>query len=289
MSNIPIKFRTVLFIYNNFLDGKDKNLTLTEQRAKVLATASLGTRLFDRYIRIKNIENTSINGRHGKIPIRIYRPNEKNNVPVIVYFHGGGFVQYNLDSHDNVCRRLCKMNEAVVISVDYRLAPEHKFPIPLEDCYDASKWIYENHSNLRIEQSEIFIAGDSAGGNLATVVCKLLLKKENIRLAGQILVYPCTDATLSQPSIDRLGKGYFLSKDKMQWFMEQYTRNYDDCYDPLVSPLFAEDLVGLPPTFLFTAEFDPLIDDGRKYAQLMEQSGVGCHLQGVFRDDSWFL
>ncbi len=274
MSNIPFKLRTLLFVYNNFLDGKEANLSLAEQRAKVLAVASLGTRIFDRHVKIKNITNTSLMGRHGKVPVRIYRPSVKKNLTAIIYFHGGGFVQYNLDSHDNVCRRLAKTNKAVVISVDYRLAPEYKFPIPLDDCYDATKWVLDQHTELGINKSEIFVAGDSAGGNLATVVCRLLLKDENINLAGQILIYPCTDATLKQPSIARLGNGYFLSEEKMNWFMNHYTRNRDDCHNPNVSPLFAKDLIGLPPTFLFTAEYDPLLDDGRKYAELLSASGV---------------
>lgn len=212
------------------------------------------------------------NAKAGDVPVRIYRPSDAPGLPVIMYFHGGGWVVCDLDTHDSVCRTLCKKQEAVVISVDYRLAPEHKFPVPLEDCYAATRYVAENAASYGIDAARITVAGDSAGGNLACAVALLAKERGGPSLAHQLLIYPVTHYSFDTPSYHQLSTGYMLTAQGMRWYWQQYTSG-DDATHPLASILLA-DLSGLPPATIITAGYDPLRDEGKALADKMQAAGV---------------
>jgi len=227
---------------------------------------------------VEKIENHVIHEGLAEIPIRVYWPkipdqekDEQDLYPIIVYFHGGGWVLGNLDSVDEICSMLSNRSEAIVISVDYRLAPEYKFPQPLHDCYGATKWAYANAKFLEGDQDTIIVAGSSAGGNLAATVALMAKQKKGPPIAAQVLIYPITDMTsdLSKYSKDPFGP----SKEAMDWFGIHYVSDDSEYRDPLVSPVFGE-LNGLPEAVVITAELDPLRDQGLRYANKLEQAGV---------------
>jgi len=209
-----------------------------------------------------------------KILLRIYRPDEASALPVILYFHGGGFVQGDIDTHDNLCRRLAKQNHCVVVSVDYRLAPEYPYPIPGEDCYAAMLWTVAHVKTFGGDTDKLVVMGDSAGGNLATVVCMMARDRNGPSIIGQLLIYPALDATLCMPSITANGEGYFLTKELIAWYVNHYCGKTDDKRQAYLSPLFAEDLTNLPPFLLITADYDPLKDEGELYARRLRDAGI---------------
>ena len=280
---MSIKLRLLLFYLNNF---KKDDLSIAPAKIREENTKELSTflKVLDYApIDLPEIKNEQIAMRDGaKIPIRIYRPSADQNLPLIVYYHGGGFVARSIASHDLVCRRICKENQAVVVSVGYRLAPEFKFPIPHQDCYDATAWASENASQWGANAEELTVMGDSAGGNLATVVSILARDNNGPKIKNQVLIYPTTDARLNHPSIDKLADGYFLTKATMQWFVDHYKNKEEDIYNPLMSPLLTEDLSKLPDAFVFTAALDPLKDEGAAYAEKLESAGN----QVVFKEYS---
>ena len=207
----------------------------------------------------------------GGVRSRLYRPNDRNDLGLLVFFHGGGWVVGDLDSHDNVCRALANGSGHAVLSVDYRLAPEHPFPEPLEDALTATRWAHEHAAQLGCRADRVAVGGDSAGANLAAVVAQL----GPVPIVYQLLVYPVTDCTRSQPSYDENADGYFLSRAGMGWFIGHYLGDADTT-DPRVSPLFAADhvLAATPPALVITAEFDPLRDEGDAYARRLANLGV---------------
>jgi acetyl esterase len=229
---------------------------------------------------LARVENLSIPrsggpGPGGEIPVRLYASERGGLRPALVYFHGGGFVFGNLDTHDAVCRALAKESGAVVISVDYRLAPEHKFPAAVDDSYAATVWVAANAEKLGIDARRISVGGDSAGGNLATVVAMRCRDAGGPTLAAQVLIYPVTDSSsLETTSHREFGDGYFLTSAGMAWFTGHYLASADEKRHPEVSPLLAQNLGGLPPALVITAEFDPLRDEGEAYAQRLKQAGV---------------
>jgi len=224
---------------------------------------------------IASVENASIDGPAGGIPVRIYRPETTSStVPTIVFFHGGGFVIGDLDTHDDHGRLLCRDVDAVVVSVDYRLAPEHKFPAGFEDCLTATRWAAEHIDSLGADPTRLAVAGDSAGGNLAAAVA-LVARDEGPRLAAQLLIYPGVDFTdddVHQSRIDN-AEGYFLTADDMQWFRNHYIAD-THVLDPRASVLHAADLAGVAPAVIGVAEFDPLRDEGEAYAKKLSDAGV---------------
>jgi acetyl esterase len=209
----------------------------------------------------------------GALPARMYRPDAEGQLPTIVFFHGGGFVLGDVDTHDNQCRALCREAEAVVLSVGYRLAPEHPFPAAPEDCFAATRWAAEHVDELGGDAARIAVAGDSAGGNLAAVTALMARDAGGPPLAAQLLIYPGTDFVGGYPSETENGEGYFLTRDDMEWFREQYLAGADPT-DPRLSPVHHADLAGLPPAVVITAEFDPLRDQGDAYARALEEAGV---------------
>lgn len=234
-------------------------------------------------IKMAKVENRKISMRDGaEIGIRIYYPSEEQGLPIMAFFHGGGFVLRDLDSHDKACRRLAKTSNAIVVSADYRLAPEYKFPIPMQDAYDATLWVAENAASLGADPERLIVAGDSAGGNLAAVTAIQARDLGEPKIAKQVLIYPTTDARMQTPSIETLGEGYFLSKHMMAWFLNHYKSKEEDIYNPLMSPLLTEDLSNLPPAFVITASHDPLKDEGEAYADRLIEAANDVHFKEYF-------
>lgn len=217
-------------------------------------------------------EDRTIPGPGGDIPVRIYRPDAEGPLPVVVYFHGGGFVIGSLTSHDAVCRSLCQKSGAVVVAVDYRLAPEHRFPAAPEDCYTATAWVAEHGAELGVEASRLAVAGDSAGGNLATVVCLMARERGGPPIAFEVLVYPVIDH-VETPSRIENAEGYLLTSAAMDYFVDHYA-DEGDRQHPWCAPIRAEDLRGMPPALVITAEYDPLRDEGEAYGRRLQESGV---------------
>jgi acetyl esterase len=223
---------------------------------------------------VHQVEDRTIPGPAGEIPIRIYRPADDGPLPALVYFHGGGWVICNIGTHDAVCRSLANGSGCVVISVEYRLAPEHPFPAAAEDAYAATRWVVENAAALGVDPARVAVGGDSAGGNLTAAVTLMARDQGGPPLAFQLLVYPVTDASYDTASYTENAEGYMLTRVSMEWFWNHYLRDEADRTNPLASPLRAESLSGLPPALVITAEFDPLRDEGEAYADRLRQAGV---------------
>jgi acetyl esterase len=224
---------------------------------------------------LRFIENLRIPGPLGEIPIRVYTPDAPAPRPAMVYFHGGGWVLCDLDTHEVVCSAIAHRAGAVVVSVDYRLAPEHKFPAAVTDAYAATTWVSANAARLGIDPAGISVGGDSAGGNLAAVVSLKSRNENGPAIALQALVYPVTDlSSTSTVSYLEFAEGYQLSKSMMEWFRDQYLPDSGAARDPYASPLLAPDLRGLPPAVILTAECDPLRDEGEAYGKRLAEAGV---------------
>ena len=234
---------------------------------------------------VAEVQNRTVPGPGGPIPIRLYRPVKKDTLPALVYFHGGGFVICNLDTHDRQCRALANASGCAVISVDYRLAPEHKYPAAVEDAYAATKYVAEHAAEFGVDPNRIAVGGDSAGGNLATVVSLLSRDRGGPRLKFQLLIYPMVDFYDQSPSMQHYSKDYFLTREGMDWFTESYLPNREAGLEPSASPTNATDLRGLPPAMVLTAECDPLRDQGEAYARKLQGAGVAVELkryEGMF-------
>lgn len=221
-----------------------------------------------------DVEDRTIPGPGGSLRLRVYRPSRSANLPVVMYLHGGGFVLGDLDSHDGICRRIARGASAIVVAVDYRLAPEHPYPAPLDDAEAAFDWLTENVETLGGDAERVAISGDSAGANLATAVCRRLRDKGRRLPKAQILVYPCTDLTRSHTSIKTFASGYYLDRRMLDWFMDHYIADEERQTEADASPLFSDDLTYLPATAVVTAGFDPLRDEGAAYARSLRDSGV---------------
>jgi acetyl esterase len=223
---------------------------------------------------VHEVRNLQIPVPGASIAARLFRPSDKRPLPLIVHFHGGGFVFCNLDTHEPLCRTLAARSGCAVVSVDYRLAPEHAFPVPLEDCYHATQWLAAQARELALDAGRIAVAGDSAGGNLAIGVCRLARERGGAHLRYQGLIYPVTDAACDNASWRELGQGYMLSRDFMLWAWECYVPDPARRHDPLASPLRAADFAGLPPASVLTADHDPLRDEAEDYAARLRAAGV---------------
>lgn len=225
---------------------------------------------------VYKVEDWTIEGPESLLPIRIYTPSEEKPLPIIVFFHGGGFVYGDLNTHDAVCRALANASNHIVVAVDYRLAPEHPFPAAPNDCYAAAKWVYEHAEELNGDASRLSLAGDSAGGNLSAVVSLMAKEKGGLEIAKQILIYPSTDIKSSgkYASYEENGEGYFLTTETMGLFGRAYIQDASFRNHPYTAPMLAEDLSGLPPTMIITAEFDPLRDEGEEFGEKLQQAGV---------------
>ena len=221
-----------------------------------------------------------------EIPLRIYRPralrDSRTDVPVVMWFHGGGWVLGNVVGYDPVCSFIAAEVGCVVVSVDYRMAPEHRAPVAVEDCVDATTWVGVNGDVLRADTSRMAVAGDSAGGNLAAVVAQVLRDHGDTRLRHQALIYPATDLTMASPSIREHANAPVLTKRSMDAFRDHYVPAGHDLHDPLLSPLFGR-LDGLPPALVQTADLDPIRDDGIRYAAALRDAGVPTRLTNYLK------
>ena len=231
-----------------------------------------GARTPEQLVPVGGTEDRTVPGAEGDLGARVYRPEGEGPFPTVIFFHGGGWVIGDLDTHDNMARNVCRGSGAVVVAVDYRLAPEHPFPAAADDAVAAARWIAAHLDEFGGDQ-RLGVAGDSAGGNLAAVVAQVL-HAEGTPLAAQFLIYPAVDAEGEYPSRIENAKGYFLEKDTMDWFYGHYAGAWDDAQDPRLSPLHHGDLSGLPPAVVVTAEYDPLRDEGEAYGEALRAAGV---------------
>ena len=272
---LPFKFQIVLFYFHRLQKGDFTHLkpsSVRKANAKVWKTQKrLAEFKSPTLHKIEDIETPVRDGE--KTPLRIYQPTDQKKLKTIVFYHGGGFVLRNIDTHDDLCKRVANKTNALVISVGYRLAPEYKFPIPVYDCYDALLWTSENCSKWNGNPDNLVVMGDSAGGNLATAVALMARDQNGPSISKQVLIYPCLDARLTYPSIDEFKDGYLLTKKMMQWFVDHYAKTPEDVLNPLMSPLLAEDLSYLPQAFVCTADHDPLKDEGEDYYRKLSEAG----------------
>jgi acetyl esterase len=223
---------------------------------------------------VARVEDRTIPGPAGDIPVRIYHPSDLTPLPVLVWYHGGGWVLGTLEQSDHVCRELANAAGCIVVSVGYRLAPENKFPACVDDCEAAYYWAVDNAASLGGDPRRVAVGGDSAGGNLAAVVSLRAKEAARVLPTLQVLVYPVTDSDFTRSSYVENRDGYLLTEVAMRWFWEQYVNSPSELVHPHAAVLRAENLSGLPPALVITAEFDPLRDEGEAYAERLRQADV---------------
>ncbi|HET7660067.1 MAG TPA: alpha/beta hydrolase [Oryzihumus sp.] len=284
MSRMPLRTK----VFTTLLDrlGRESILdmdlaAIRRSRASVAPTVPPFTWVTGPVSRTVTIEDSTLPARDGHpVPLRVYRPAEAAPAaPVLVWFHGGGWVLGSPRMYDPLCSHLAEAVGAVVVSVDYRKAPEHRAPQAVHDCVDATRWVATAGAQLGADPSRLAVSGDSAGGNLAAVVCQVVRDEGGPRIAHQALVYPATDATMSQPSVAEHAHAAVLTREKMTTFRAHYLGEDGLAPDhPLVSPLWAHDLSGLPPALVQTADLDPLRDEGARYAEALRAAGVPARL-----------
>ena len=249
------------------------NAPALETQEPTVARAGMEMMTAPSTVELHEIREVNADG----VAARLYRPNDRKDLGLLVFYHGGGWVLGSMNTHDDVCRKLALAMGHAVLSVDYRLAPEFAFPEPLNDCIVALRWAHANAAQLGIDATRIAVGGDSAGGNLAAVVANL----QPVPLKFQMLIYPVTDATRSTQSYKDNGEGYRLTAAGMKWFCDHYVSgSIGTPTDPRVSPLFADatTLASAPPAIVITAEYDPLRDEGEQYAHRLIEAGVACSL-----------
>ena len=249
------------------------NAPALETQEPTVARAGMEMMTAPSTVELHEIREVTADG----VAARLYRPNDRKDLGLLVFYHGGGWVLGSMNTHDDVCRKLALAMGHAVLSVDYRLAPEFAFPEPLNDCIVALRWAHANAAQLGIDATRIAVGGDSAGGNLAAVVANL----QPVPLKFQMLIYPVTDATRSSQSYKDNGEGYRLTAAGMKWFCDHYVSgSIGTPTDPRVSPLFADatTLASAPPAIVITAEYDPLRDEGEQYAHRLIEAGVACSL-----------
>ena len=227
----------------------------------------------DPELMAERVVDKKISGPGGRIPIRLYYPQGDPPYPAVVYFHGGGWVIGNLDTHHAFCHALTKSSSCMVVAVDYRLAPEHPYPAAIEDAYTATYWVAENAETILADKSRIAVLGDSAGGTQAAVAAMMARDHGKPQISLQVLIYPITDYNFETPSYLENAEGYMLTREMMIWFWNQYLENEDVVDHPYVSPLRAENLNQLPEALIVTAEYDPLRDEGEAYARRLQEAG----------------
>lgn len=267
---LPLDPQVQAILDERAASGQPPLNTLTPAQARASAEA----RPLATGPEVGRVEDRTIPGPAGEIPVRIYTPSGAGPFPTLVYFHGGGWVIGTLDMSDGTCRNLCVGGECVVISVDYRMAPEAKFPAATDDCYAVIEWVSENSSSIGINPDRIAVGGGSAGANLAAAICLIARDQGGPKLVFQLLVYPVTDRNFETASYRQNADGYMLTRDSMIWYWDQYLNSPSEASNPYAAPLQAQDMSGLPPALVMTAEFDPLRDEGEAYAHRLEAAGV---------------
>ena len=230
---------------------------LRDMRAKMSSVPS------EKLVKIENVKDITFRLKNKKITLRVYKDTKETQItPLIIFFHGGGFVMGDLESHDLLCRHLCKKTKSTLIAVDYRLAPENKFPSAIEDALDSVNYIFNNSKNLYFNNKKVVLCGDSAGGNLAFLMSIYAKKKIIPGFIGQILIYPWVDLTMSRPSMNIKLDGILVEKETLLYFSKHYLNKNEEQVDWRVSPILYPDLSNLPPTFIYSAGIDPLVDEG---------------------------
>ncbi|CAG7637051.1 alpha/beta hydrolase fold domain-containing protein [Paenibacillus allorhizosphaerae] len=242
-------------------------LSPEEIRKVVVATA-----ISDNF-ELAGTEDRQLQGPHGAFAVRIYRPTDEKKLPVILFFHGGGFVFNRMEHFDPMCSKLAAATGYAVVSVDYHLAPEHKFPVPVDEAMFAAKWVHENAASLGLDPGNLSVAGESVGANLAAVVAQLARNQGGPAITMQILLCPLTDWSGDHESMRTYGTGYFLTSALLDYCAGHYLNDEADKCNPLASPLLG-DVAGLPPALIVTAEYDPLRDEGERYGQKLIENGV---------------
>ncbi|MEO3756888.1 alpha/beta hydrolase [Mycobacterium sp. B14F4] len=257
------------------IESLDSGFPAVHTMTGAQARATIRSRLVppDQPEAVASINELTIGGSDGPIPVRVYRPESAEPLPVLVYAHGGGFVFCDLDSHDGLCRSLANLIPAVVVSVAYRLAPEHRWPAAAEDVYAATRWAADNAAELGADPDRIVVGGDSAGGNLAAVTAVMARDSGGPGLAAQLLLYPMIAANFDTESYRLYGRGFYNPRPALQWYWDQYVPSDTDRTHPYASPLQAH-LDGLPPAVVVIAGHDPLRDEGIAYADALEAAGV---------------
>jgi acetyl esterase len=235
--------------------------------------------------KLRRVEDRVIPGT-PPVPVRVYWPDTADRLlPVVIYFHGGGFALGSIATHEGICRSLAAGTSAIVMSVDYRLAPEHKYPAAVIDSYAVLLWAHEHAGSLGGDRTRIAVAGDSAGGNLAAVCCLRARDEDGPPIAFQLLIYPYVDLVSDTPSRSDFADGYFLTAAHLRWFREQYLDRPEQAAEPHASPVRAGSLAGLPPALVVTAECDPLRDEGARYVARVQAAGGQawhCRAEGLF-------
>ncbi len=241
---------------------------------------------------VARVESLGIPGPHGTVPLRIYSPRVpdagdawRGPLPILLHFHGSGFVVGGLNSHDRLCRTLCNQASCIVVAVDYRKAPEHKFPKGIDDCWAATEWVVANAADLRGDIGRIAVFGDSTGSNNAAVVAQWAKAAGGPSLVLQVLVYPPLDMAADTASYETYAEGYNLTAPVMRWFIDQYMTSDVDKKDPAASPLLADDVSGIAPAFVLTVGFDPLRDEELAYIDKLRSAGIAvehCDYPDIF-------
>ena len=230
---------------------------------------------------VVEVRDVLMPGPGGSLRLRLYRPSNAPSLPGLVYFHGGGWVRGSLRTHDVLSRMLANAAECVLVSVDYRLAPEAKFPAAVDDAWAATRWVAAKADQLGIDPARLAVGGDSAGGNLAAVVSLLAREHHGPRLVYQLLIYPVVDHDFDTPSYRENGEGYILTRDAMEYYWRHYVRDDADADDWRASPMRAASLAGLPPALVVTAEYDPLRDEGRAYAERLRAETTAAEYREI--------
>lgn len=225
---------------------------------------------------VASVRDVIAPGPGGPVRLRVYMPvMGATNLPALIYIHGGGWTVGNIDTHDPQCRHFANAIGCIVVSVDYRLAPEHRFPAAVEDVLAAADWLAAKAETIGADRNRVAVAGDSSGGTLTATLCQFVRGRADLRVRLQVLIYPGLDLRMGTPSYDRLGEGFFLTKAKMRWFVHQYLRTLADAHDKRTSPILEEDLAGLPPALLLTSGLDPLLDEGVDYGLRLRLRAAG--------------
>lgn len=245
---------------------------MTPEEARTLSTVAAA--MLPPPPAVAKTEDTTVPGPVGEIPIRIYTPTGRGPFPVFVYYHGGGWTIGDIPSHDGIAASIANAGHCQVVSVGYRLAPEHKYPAAPDDCFAATRWVFERIAGFGGDPRRVAVGGDSAGGNLAAVVCLMARDRGAFEPRLQVLIYPAVDHDFKRPSMRENAEGYLLSRNDMIWFWHNYLARPEDVHQAYAVPMRAADLRGLPPARILIAEYDPLRDEGAAYAQRLQEAAV---------------